>query len=254
LEQHRRTKPQLERAVQQADQEIRAAKQPIEQKQQEVLQAEGLLQNLERDKGNQMKAFSPQVHAVVRAIRNDTRFRDVPVGPMGFHVQLKKPEWASIIETTVGGNMDAFIVTNKQDQALLSSIMKKCNCHSNILIGSSRYIDVSQNEPEQGVDTILRIVEIDNDLVRNQLIINQRIEQTVLIRDRASGNTYAQQRKRNVAAVLSQHETQRGRGWRFDVTRGGSDRVGPIWPWTRAIRMKTSAEDQIRYMFEAVLS
>ena len=74
-----------------------------------------------------MKAYAPQIHAVVRAIQRESRFRDKPVGPMGFHIRLKKPEWASVVETTCGGQLDAFVVTNKQDQSILSELMRKNN-------------------------------------------------------------------------------------------------------------------------------
>ncbi|KAL1303210.1 hypothetical protein AAFC00_006629 [Neodothiora populina] len=243
---HRDTKPALDRAVQIAENEAQASQFPIQQKRNELEQAESLLPRLEREQGDQTKAYNPQTIAVVRAIQSERRFRDKPVGPMGFHIQLKKPEWASIIERTVGGNMDAFVVTNKQDQTILSEIMKRNKCNANILIGSSRHIDVSQNEPEPDVDTMLRVLDIDNDLVRNALIINQRIDQTVLIPKRADGSAYAQRRKPNVFSVMSQHDTIRGQGWRFDVTRGGGNKTSPVQKWDRMIRMKTSQEEQIR--------
>jgi len=127
MEHHSGTKPQLEQAVQQAEQQVRASKAPIEQKQQELQQAETLLQSLERDKGDQTRAFPPAIHNVRRAIQNDNRFRDKPVGPMGMYISLKKPEWSTAIERTLGGSGDAFVVTNKQDQSILSEIMRRNN-------------------------------------------------------------------------------------------------------------------------------
>lgn len=122
---HRDTKTQLQTASQRAADEAKAAQMPIMRKNDELSQAEGLLGQLERDKGNQNNAFPRQIHNVIRAIKSETRFRDQVVGPMGFHVKLKKPEWAGIIETTCGGSLDAFVVTNKHDQGILSEIMRR---------------------------------------------------------------------------------------------------------------------------------
>jgi len=83
-------------------------------------------------------------------------------------------------------------------------------------------------------------------MVRNALIINQRIEQTVLIPELNQGNQYSQRKRPNVAAVISHHPKIRGDDVRFNVTRGGANNSGPVRKWDRMIRMKTSAEDQIR--------
>lgn len=249
--QHRDGKVQLEKVVQDAQHQVEAARPPIEQKQAELSRADVLLATLRKDQGDQMKAFSRQIHDVIRTIKSETRFRNTPVGPMGLFVRIKKPEWASVIERTFGGQMDAFIVTSKYDQGLLAAIMKRHGCHANILIGSPNKIDVSRNEPEQNMDTILRVLDIENDLVRNALIINQRIEQTVLIPRRPDANSYSQRRKPNVHSVMSHHDTIRGQGWRFESGRGGN-KVSPVPKWERAIRMKTNAEDQIRLQQDSI--
>lgn len=124
---HANLKPQMDREKEHATAAVQRAQPDLEEKREAVRKAEKLVTALESDKGEHMSAFPRQIHDVVRAINSETRWRDKPVGPMGNHVRLLKQEWGSIIETTFGGQMNAFVVTNKQDHQLLSQIMRSKN-------------------------------------------------------------------------------------------------------------------------------
>lgn len=127
LREHNESKPQLDRAKEQATAAVSRAQPNVGEKREAVHRAEQLVVSLERDKGEHMSAFPNQIHDVVRAINSERRWRDKPVGPMGNHVRLLKQEWGSIIETTFGGQLNAFVVTNKQDHQLLMTIMRAKN-------------------------------------------------------------------------------------------------------------------------------
>lgn len=92
----------------------------------------------------------------------------------------------------------------------------------------------------------LTLLQIDNDAVRNCLIINQSIDQTVLIPEREAANQFAQSHPRNVRATMCHHEHLRGHGWRYAPTRSGGISMGPVKPWTGQMRMKTSLEAQLK--------
>jgi chromosome segregation ATPase len=127
-EQHDSQRMQVVNNVNQAQAEAQNARgQSLAQKKQAVLDAENMIQRIENDKGQQARAFPPQVHSVLRAIKNERRFIEEPVGPFGMYVRLLKPEWGSIIETTCGGNLEAFTVKNIEDRNLLSRILKANN-------------------------------------------------------------------------------------------------------------------------------
>lgn len=123
LEVHRQNRPRLEHNLQRAKDELQNANLPLAQHRADLQQAENLLSSLQKEQPDQMRAFGPHIHRLVKAIQNDNRFQTKPVGPMGFHVRLKKPEWASIIEVTLGNALDTFIVTTKSDQRILSELM-----------------------------------------------------------------------------------------------------------------------------------
>lgn len=97
----------------------------LEPRREAVRQAEGVLHGLQSDQDQHMAGYDGNVHTLLRAIRNESRFRDKPVGPMGMHVSLVKPEWSSILEKTFGGVLESFVVTNKQDQSLLGELQRR---------------------------------------------------------------------------------------------------------------------------------
>jgi chromosome segregation ATPase len=227
--------------------EFEQTKPPLVEKSGELERISGLITRLQRDAGNKFAPFRPNMVQLVKAVDNETRWRTKPVGPMGLHVKLKRQEWSSQIETTFGGVLDSFICTNKEDQTLLSQIMKRVNCSVQIYIGPDRPLDTTGKEPDEGLLTILRAVEIDNDMVRNQLIINQSIEQTVLIPDSNEANAFmhggTKPRNAKVAVAFS---AERGGGLRYDFSRSGAPKSTPMKPWQGAPRMQTDRAEQIR--------
>ena len=247
IQDHVAQKDALMAAKDEASRNVHAARRPIEEASSALERSSGLVTRLQRDQGNRFAPFRPNMAYLARAVDNETRWRKKPVGPMGLHVKLLKPEWSSQIEKTFGGVLDSFVCTNKEDQTLLSQIMRKINCPVQIYIGPDRPLDTTGKEPDEGLDTILRVLEIDNDMVRNQLIINQAIDQTVLIPDnnKASAFMYHGPRPRN-AKVAVAFGAARGSGLRYEFSRSGQPKSGPISPWDGAPRMQTDREEQIR--------
>lgn len=83
------------------------------------------MNNLLKDRGQQQGAYPPNMPRLVNAIRQDDGFIQKPVGPMGSHVRLLKPLWSSVLEKSFGAALNSFIVTSKQDQSRLSSLMQR---------------------------------------------------------------------------------------------------------------------------------
>lgn len=127
-EQHDAQKRQLSDDVAKATADAKEARGPaLEGKRQAVRDAHSMIQRLQDDQGQQARAFNPSVHNVLRQIKNTRGFSEEPIGPLGMHIRLLKPEWGSIIETICGGNMEAFVVKTNQDRALLAKILRQQN-------------------------------------------------------------------------------------------------------------------------------
>ncbi|KAH0562577.1 hypothetical protein GP486_002744 [Trichoglossum hirsutum] len=231
-----------------AEEELRRSNAPIDAKEREISGCNDVIRSLKRDQGQHISAFHPNMSRLLHAIGGEQRFREKPVGPIGNHIRLLKPAWSSILERSFGATLTSFVVTSKSDQDLLTHLMKRENCPCPILIGNNQPIDTSNSEPDPQYDTSLRVLEIDSDIVKRQLIINQAIEQTILIEDRLKAQRvmYGVNRPQNVKQCYCFNESRKGWGIRFGY-RGNDESSAPMQPLGVKPRMKTDVESQITY-------
>lgn len=205
----------------------------IGQKQDEVTGAQNRIKELERGQGSLYAGYEPQVPNLLRMIDNDVGFEQKPIGPIGAHIQVQQPVWSPILEKTFGDTLNGFIVTSKRDQQRLRDMMKRLNIHRcTIFISNTRPIDTSRTEPDDNFTTILRILNISNPLIRSQLIINHRIEQTVLVDNKRDAERIMMGGSvpRNVGACIHLFR-EKGFGWgvliKASATRASSSPIPP---------------------------
>jgi chromosome segregation ATPase len=75
---------------------------------------------------------------LLSAIARERSFNQRPVGPVGNHVRLKKPEWSAVIEQSLNNTLNSFIVTSKKDMNILMQIMQRVNWY-----GSTFFSDIT---------------------------------------------------------------------------------------------------------------
>ncbi|RAR04662.1 f-box domain-containing protein [Stemphylium lycopersici] len=172
-----------------------------------------------------------KLKALLNAINLERRFREPPVGPMGRHVKLLNSKWARILEKQFGQMLNSFVVTTKQDQTILNPI------------------NTANNEPARELLTWMRVLTIDDDLVRNQLIINQSIEQTVLIENMEEGIRFMNPHGSLVKNVrmcftFADGDTRKGRVINF--TGNGGTNNSPIGEFLGNLRMQVDRDAQVR--------
>ncbi|KAK2877826.1 hypothetical protein FQN49_001144 [Arthroderma sp. PD_2] len=253
---HKQDADRLQQSISTAEEAVRQKTYPIREKKTEISDAESHMRTLMRDRGQQ-DGFHERMPVLLRAIAAEHGFAQPPVGPLGKHVRLLKPKWSSILENAFGTTLSSFVVTSKRDMNMLSSIMQRVNCVCPIFIGNSQgRIDTSAHEPDPQFDTALRILEIDDDTVRRQLVINHGIEQMLLIEnvDEASKVMFDGARPRNVRRCYCIDSRDRRRGIHLAFGRTGDPSQSPIQAYTGRPRMKTDVEVQIRLQQEVVES
>ncbi|KAF7118316.1 hypothetical protein CNMCM5793_007828 [Aspergillus hiratsukae] len=252
-EEHQQSARQLYQEAEEAEMAVRLAAAPIDKMKAEVDQADSNLRNLNRE-GIRRTGFHERMPALLREVEIDRSFSRKPVGPIGNYVSLLKPEWSSILENALGATLSSFIVTSKRDMNILSHIMQRVGCVCPIFIGSDGHIDTSEHEPESHYDTALRIIQIDNELVRRQLIINHGIEQMLLIErlEDASSVLFDGQRPKNVKRCYCIDRTDRRRGIHLSYSRTGDPSQAPVQAYNGSPRMKSDLESQIRIQRDVV--
>ncbi|KAJ2319784.1 Structural maintenance of chromosomes protein 6, partial [Coemansia sp. RSA 2610] len=165
------------------------------------------LQELTQQTSDQMSAFGRGVKEALLAIRKTQWSGMEPIGPIGKHIKLRDPKWSLIIETTLDKALNSFLVESHADRIKLDKIFRQCGCQSRIIVCKTELFDYSEGEPDQQYTTILRALNIDNEIVKRQLINLNRIEQIILVEQRSLGDKIMVSNRggfpRNVTACLS---------------------------------------------------
>lgn len=235
---------------------LKDSQQAIQQQTAEINSTKRGIDMLRNGQGGRYDAYPQGMAALVAAIEKHNGFKDKPVGPIGAHVQLLKPEWSAILEKQLGGLND-FIVTNLEDQKQLKVLISEAfrrerdtRNHPGIIITRARNLDTTGKEPDERFDTILRVLKIDNDAVRSSLIINNMIEQIILIEDRVEAQEvmFNGPLPRNVKMCFCHHDGKRNHGLMLMNKGGGSSlTTNPITPNPgQQPRMKTDMDAQIK--------
>lgn len=244
--------PELEKRREQVASESQAVEQSLRSKAAEVETARGRLDDLKQRRGDVMAGFDRQMPRLMDMIRRDKGFREHPVGPIGLHITLLDGSWALLVEKAIGSNLGGFVVTSKSDQVRLNNLIKDSGVKSPtpVLIGNHHAFNIAGHEPDPEYTTLLRVLNIENELIQRQLIIAHGIEQSVLFKDLESAQRFMYEgaRPRNVKQCLVLNKNKPGWGHRLGFGTSGANArdLAPIYPVKGAPRLKTDAESQIQ--------
>ncbi|KEY64368.1 hypothetical protein S7711_06397 [Stachybotrys chartarum IBT 7711] len=250
IEHHDQRKPELQNSLAEAEENLKKQQRLKDAKRKEVLSAEQHVKELQKNTGSALDGFDRDIVSIVKAIEGDSGFEHKPLGPLGAHIKLLKPEWSSILEKTFGESLNAFVVRSKRDQSRLSSLIHRANVRRAppIYIAYGGRIDTRNQEPSQEFDTVLRILEFDDELVRSQLIINNSIEKIILIKERVEAERVMIENDgppRNVGACVCFHDGRGKRGQGLRITnRNGTISTAPVVPANQRPRMQTDSGRQ----------
>lgn len=124
---HQSNQSSLEDQRRRAEEVVKQKLAPISRQKEDIEQAETVLKSLTRDRGQSDAGFPDKLPLLLRAINQEKSFARRPVGPVGQHVRLLKPEWSAVIEQSLNNTLGSFIVTSKRDMNVLEGIMKRVN-------------------------------------------------------------------------------------------------------------------------------
>ncbi|ESZ96683.1 hypothetical protein SBOR_2942 [Sclerotinia borealis F-4128] len=224
---------------------------PWAAKKKDVENCKNGLRDMQNERPNPMRGFDARMPALLQSIQQNREFSHTPVGPIGIHLKLRDPKWSDILEVTFGNLLNAFIVTNRSDQVRLQKIISAIGIPRTqiYIIANTQHIDTTQNEPDQNFMTILRMLDIDSEIVRNALIINQAIEQVLLVDDlKEAGRIMEPGSKPAHVKHCYTHNPQK-RGWGIRLYLNGSNNQNSaqdfVRPYTFKPRMNTDGEGRI---------
>lgn len=110
-----------------AQKEQDEADRKVDDAQKEVARIRASIERMQSGRSNWDDGYQnrQRLSELLRAIESEHRFREKPVGPMGRHVKLRLQDWGGILEKQFGQTLNAFVVTSKPDQNILSALMKR---------------------------------------------------------------------------------------------------------------------------------
>ncbi|OMJ29839.1 Structural maintenance of chromosomes protein 6 [Smittium culicis] len=165
------------------------------------------LERLRQQSGDKLMAFGRGVSQLVSEIGRAQWVGMTPVGPIGKFIKIKDRKWSLVAETILDKSLNMFMVDNHKDRNTLDQIMRKCNCNSGILICKPELFDYSNGEPDISYLTLLKTLEISDELVKRQLINLNRIEQIILVEVRSEADDIMRSNQgkfpRNVVACFT---------------------------------------------------
>ncbi|KAJ8107041.1 hypothetical protein OPT61_g9137 [Boeremia exigua] len=250
---HGRSLPDIQKQLGAALKEKESADQAVGRAQKDEDRIRATIRNLKGNNREWQTAYQQpgKLHNLLRAIADEGRFRDPEhvIGPLGRHVKLVEADWGYILEKQFGSALNGFVVTSKPDQTILAELMRKCGWQSPIFIGNKNPIDTSRHEPDSSLLTWMRALKIDNSLVKNQFIINQGIEQTVLIEDSDEGARFMADQgslRTNVKMCFTFSNGDKRRGRVINITGSGGINNSPIDEYRGQLRMQVDKDAQIR--------
>ncbi|KAJ5573064.1 hypothetical protein N7450_010048 [Penicillium hetheringtonii] len=225
VQRHAEGESALHADIREAMQEESYAKNEWEAKKGDVAQAEARLHTLRREDGQRQSGFPDRMPSLLRAIEKESSFSSRPVGPIGNHVTLLQPKWSSVLETTFGATLHSFIVSSKRDMNILMGVMRQVNCVCPVFIG-----------------------EIDNPMVRRQLIIGHGVEQMLLIENLEEASSVlfdGTSRPKNVKRCYCIDSRDRRRGITLSYNQMGDPSQSPVRAYPGHPRMKSDLASQV---------
>ncbi|KAK6608988.1 Structural maintenance of chromosomes protein 6 [Botrytis cinerea] len=230
---------------------------PLAAKRKEVENSRNRLREMQNERPDPMRGFDQRMPELLRRIQQDRGFLHKPVGPIGLHVKLRDPKWSDILEVSIGNTLNSFAVTNKADQARLQKIISSTGIlRTQIYITNPQPIDITNNEPDQHFMTILRMLDIDSEIVRNTLIINQAIDQVLLIDDLEEAMRIMEPRSMPAHVRHCFTPNPQRRGWGIRLYCNGPNYQNSaqdyVPPYRFKPRMKTDGERRIVLQQEAL--
>jgi len=144
------------------------------------------LQDLHSDSGSgNIAVFGEKCAEMHRRVEREQRFEGRVVGPIGAHLKIRSgaEKFSKLAESAISG-LDKFICTSNHDRALLTRIRtevgcnpRQCNIYQHHV--SPRY-SVQEESFEEGIEMLSNVLAIEDDLVYNCLVDNQKIDMRAL--------------------------------------------------------------------------
>ncbi len=186
------------------------------------------IDDINQSKNDSLAPFGRNIQSVMNEIDRQ-HWVSKPKGPVGRYVNIKPEfkEWRTVLDAQLSRSLDSFTVTNGQDNSKLRSILKKYGLRNQIVMRKEELTDFSQGLPDSKYSTIFDALDISDEFVKRFLIDSNRIESTLLIKNRQEGDSEIHSNPLKVVGCISLDDTDNSSGY-FIMNKNGSSSSTPI--------------------------
>ncbi|SCU88818.1 LADA_0E12222g1_1 [Lachancea dasiensis] len=155
---------------------------------------------------NFLANFDRNMEKVVQAIQaNIKRFSAAPIGPLGAYVTIRNEykEWTRSIQAYLGPTLNAFIVANGEDNALLKQIFHNCGLRlkAPVITYKPYAFDYTSGKAKTKYPTLIDALDCSAN-TRYLFIDQNRIEKVLLIKDKDDARRFLAEKPENVSMAL----------------------------------------------------
>lgn len=164
--------------------------------QRDIQSQDTALRQLESARSDRLLAYGNAMVKLVKAI-NENRSRwtgELPRGPIGLYISVRREykEFAYVVEERLKNLLTSFVVDNIEDQKKLQNLANQMNAWIRIIVPGQRHhdrnFDFTSGEPHPSFLTIHRAIEVSDEVILRQLVLQNNIECTVLVKTRREGD------------------------------------------------------------------
>lgn len=153
---------------------------------------------------DKLQLFGDNLPKVMEEINKKRRqFREMPIGPIGMHVELVDMKWSMPMDAIIGSHLRSFITHHHEDRLILDSILRACKSNNPIINVSAEPIDTRDGEPDPKFLTALRALRINNESAKKALVMFASIEKILLVESSVEARQIMMSHLRNVDSAYT---------------------------------------------------
>ncbi|KAG5363815.1 Structural maintenance of chromosomes protein 6 [Yarrowia sp. B02] len=169
------------------------------------------LETMSRNKGNPIAGFGSQFVEADRIIQaNKSRFRELPLGPLGQYIKIKPGtsdlDVKLINSSRISGMLTSFLVANPDDERTLRSLLPRGIRPIIYRVKPDNY-DIERISPDSRFKTILRSLDISEPRVSQALVEWASIHTTALAATADEAVKTLKQGIRNLESMVAPHRS-----------------------------------------------
>ncbi|KZV84401.1 P-loop containing nucleoside triphosphate hydrolase protein, partial [Exidia glandulosa HHB12029] len=149
-----------------------------------------------QSKKNALAVYGRSTEEIRAAIARQQWVGEVPLGPVGTHVEIADPEvgrmYGGVLRNVLGNALFGYVVSDARDLKPLKAILNHYRAPNPVTVAPIDIFDYSAGEPPADVLTMLRALRINNEWVKRVLINALHIENAALAPSRAEAQSLAE--------------------------------------------------------------